>query len=225
MQQESGFNKDLKNTGSDGYIDYTLKESDKSYRIPYKMVREIVITGLDKAELKDIPHSARLQYRLLLLDSVLKAKIEFIRGKATITYNPEGEANEKEKISKQGLFDFLKNEGINVDPKNVTERDVDYISEIYKYQFDPAQIREHAPYGYSREEWKKMKPHYLKKLEEGEKLKQEKFHKWQDDYIKRFPEIADEYGIKAEPEVKKGLLGRITGSKNKKEKGFWFHGV
>ena len=103
IREESGFAKDLKNTGKDEYIDYTITENGKSYRIPYKMVREMVITGVDKQELKDIPHSARIQYRLLLLDSILKAKIEFIRGKVTITYNPTGAANSKDK-EKSGVI-------------------------------------------------------------------------------------------------------------------------
>ena len=90
IREESGFAKDLKNTGKEEYIDYTVTENGKSYRIPYKMVREMIITNVDKQELKDIPHSARIQYRLLLLDAILKAKIEFIRGKVTITYNPTG---------------------------------------------------------------------------------------------------------------------------------------
>ena len=228
IKQESGFTKDLKNTGKEEYIDYSITEDGKSYRIPYKMVREMTITNLDKAELKDIPHSARLQYRLLLMDSILKAKIEFIRGKATITYNPIGEANSKEKISREQIFEFMRNEGVNVDPGSVAEREVDYINEIYRYQFDPKQIREHAPYSYSREEWKKMKPDYIKKMKAGEALKKEKFSKWQESYIRRFPEIAKEYGINVEEEqkhAKKSILSRIKGKDKKNEKGFWFHGI
>jgi hypothetical protein len=223
IREESGFAKDLKNTGKDEYIDYTVAENGKSYRIPYKMVREMVITGVDKQELKDIPHSARIQYRLLLLDAILKAKIEFIRGKVTITYNPTGAANSKDKISKEEIIKFFADQGVHIDPKNIAEREVDYISEIYKLQFDPAQIREHAPYGYTREEWKKMKPQYMEKMIEGERKKQEKFHEWQDGYIRKYPEIAKEYGIEAEP-VKKGIFAKLRG-KDKKEKGFWFHGV
>ena len=224
IREESGFAKDLKNTGKDEYIDYTITENGRSYRIPYKMVREMVITGVDKQELKDIPHSARIQYRLLLLDSILKAKIEFIRGKVTITYNPTGAANSKDKISKEEIINFFAEQGVHIDHKGIAEREVDYINEIYKPQFDPAQIREHAPYGYTREEWKKMKPQYAERLLEGERKKQERFHEWQQSYIKKYPEIAKEYGIEAEPE-KKGFLARITSKKGKSEKGYWFHGV
>jgi len=223
IREESGFAKDLKSTGKDEYIDYTVTENGKSYRIPYKMVREMVITGVDKQELKDIPHSARIQYRLLLLDAILKAKIEFIRGKVTITYNPSGAANSKDKISKEEIIMFFAEQGVHIDPKGITEREVDYINEIYKPQFDPAQIREHAPYGYTREEWKKMKPKYAEKMIKGNRKKQEKFHEWQQSYIRKYPEIAKEYGIEAEP-VKKGIFAKLAG-KEKKEKGFWFHGV
>jgi hypothetical protein len=223
IREESGFAKDLKSTGKDEYIDYTVTENGKSYRIPYKMVREMVITGVDKQELKDIPHSARIQYRLLLLDAILKAKIEFIRGKVTITYNPSGAANSKDKISKEEIIMFFAEQGVHIDPKGITEREVDYINEIYKPQFDPAQIREHPPYGYTREEWKKMKPKYAEKMIKGNRKKQEKFHEWQQSYIRKYPEIAKEYGIEAEP-VKKGIFAKLAG-KEKKEKGFWFHGV
>ncbi len=224
IKQESGFARDLKNTGNDGYIDYTVTDGSRSYRIPYKMVREMIITDVNKQELKDIPHAARIQYRLLLLDSILKAKIEFIRGKVIITYNPVGAANSKEQISKENIIGFFAEQGVHIDPKNITEREVDYISEIYKPQFDPAQIREHAPYGYTREEWKKMKPKYTEKMIVGEQKKQERFHEWQDSYIRRFPEIAKEYGISTEEPKKKGIFARIA-NKDKKEKGFWFHGV
>ena len=146
-----------------------------------------------------------------------------MRGKVTITYNPTGAANSKDKISKEEIIKFFAEQGVHIDPKNIAEREVDYISEIYKLQFDPAQIREHAPYGYTREEWKKMKPHYTEKMIEGERKKQEKFHEWQQSYIVKYPEIAKEYGIEAAP-AKKGLFAKLTG-KDKKEKGFWFHGV
>jgi hypothetical protein len=224
IQQESGFVRDLKSANKEEYIDYSIEESGKSYRIPYKMVREMTITNIDKTELKDIPHTARVQYRLLLLDAVLKAKIEFIRGKATLTYNPVGEANSKEKMSRDDVIRFFAEQGVHIDPKNIVERDVDYIEEIYKPQFDPAQIREHAPYGYTREEWKRMKPDYIKKTIEGEQKKQEKFHAWQDSYISRYPEMAKEYGISADKPKKKGLLARLTG-RDRSEKGYWFHGV
>ena len=69
------------------------------------------------------------------------------------------------------LADFLAKEGVYVDPRNITERDVNYFEEIYRYQFEPKTIREHAPYGYSLQEWKGMKPAWEKKRDETIKEK------------------------------------------------------
>ncbi len=223
--EESGFIKDLKEPEEAEYNDQVVYNG-KTYRIPYKMVKEVVITDLSKEELKDIEHSARLQYRLLLQDAVLKAKIEFIRARMAITYNPKESPNRKAKISLAELIEFLAKEGVHVDPAKATERDVDYVNEIYKYQFEPATIREHAPYGYTLEEWKKLKPEWEKVKAEREDMKHEKFKQWQDSYLDTHPELAKEYGYVPKPK-KLSIMQKIFGEKKKgeKEKGFWFHGV
>ena len=62
--EESGFLKDLKTdeVEYDDKVDY----KGKTYRVPYKMIKEVVFSNLDQTELQDFEHSARLQYRLLL---------------------------------------------------------------------------------------------------------------------------------------------------------------
>lgn len=221
--EESGFLKDLKDTEEAEYDD-RVTYNGKTYRVPYKMVKEIVITDVNKAELKDIEHSARLQYRLLLLDSVLKAKVEFIRGRIIITYNPKESPNRKPKISQEELVEFLAKEGVKVDTGRIAGRDVDYFEEIYKYQYEPATIREHAPYGYTMEEWKKLKPGWEKLMEESKVKKYENFKKWQENYLETHPDLAKEYGYVPKPK-KLSIKEKIFGGKKDKEKGFWFHGA
>ncbi len=221
--EESGFIKDLKTKEVE--YDDKVEYKGKTYRVPYKMIKEVVFSNLDPEELKDIEHSARLQYRLLLLDSVVRAKVEFIWKKITVTYNPPEANNRKEKISQHQLVEFLAKEGVNVSPAHVAERDLDYFEEIYKYQFEPATIREHAPYGYSREEWKKMKPEWEKKQKEMIESKYSKFRNWQNTYLETHPDLAKEYNYLPAPK-KQSLIDRIKGKgkKGDKEKGFWFHG-
>jgi len=221
---ESGFLKDLKT--EDIEYDDKVVYKGKSYRVPYKMIKEVTFTNLNPAQLRSIEYSARLQYRLLLLDSVLRAKIEFIRNKMTITYNPIESKNRKDKISREQLIEFLAKEGVTVNMQSISERDVDYFQEIYRYQFEPATIREHAPYGYTIQEWKKMKPEYEKKMKEQIAAKYNKFRKWQDNYLEAHPDLAKQYNYVPKPK-KVSIVERIMGKgkKGEKDKGFWFHGV
>ena len=128
--EESAFLKDLK--AEDAEYDDKVEYNGKTFRVPYRMIKEVVFSDLSRDELKDIEHSARLQYRLLLMDSVLKAKVEFNWNRITITYNPLEAKNRKEKTSRQQLIDFLAKEGINVKTSHTKERDLDYFEEIYK---------------------------------------------------------------------------------------------
>ncbi|MDE1768348.1 MAG: hypothetical protein KGH64_06410 [Candidatus Micrarchaeota archaeon] len=223
--EQSGFLKDLNEDTSD-YNDI-VEYKGKHYRVPYKMVKEMVVTNLSKQELIDIEHTARLQYRLLLIDSILKAKIEFIHGKMIIIYNPKESPNRKDKISTDEIIQFLAKEGVHVDRSMIAERDVDYFEEIYKPQFEPATIREHAPYGYTLEEWRKIKPEWIKQMQKSKTEKWDKFRAFQDSYLEQHPELWSEYGFA--PKGKKlSLMDRILGrkaNKDEKEKGFWFHGV
>ena len=221
--QESGFLKDLKSEEVE--YDDKVEYLGKTYRVPYKMIKEVVFSNLNNNELSSIGYSARLQYRLLLMDAVLKAKVEFIRNRITVTYNPMEATNRKEKVSREQLIAFLSKEGVNVNRQSIAERDVDYFEEIYKYQFEPASIREHAPYGYTIQEWKRMKPEYLKKQAEVESNKRGKFKEWQDSYLDGHPDVAKEYGYTPK-EKKVSLLDKVLGrGKSKGDKGYWFHGA
>ncbi len=224
VPEESGFLKDLKEEQEAEYNDQ-VSYNGKTYRVPYKIVKEVIFSELSKEELRDIEHSARLQYRLLLLDSILKAKVEFIRGRITITYNPKESTNRKEKISTDELISFLAKEGVNTDPSKATQRDVDYFEEIYKYQFEPATIREHAPYGHTLKEWKLLKPRWNKVLAESKVQKEAQFKAFQENYLEANPDLAKEYGYVPRPK-KATIIERIFGNREKKkEKGFWFHGA
>lgn len=138
---------------------YFIKEDGKEYRMPYKIIKKVTFKNLDTKELIDIPHVARLQYRLLLFDAVIKAKIDFTRKTAMIIYNPPDADNIREKISRDKLIEFLAGEGVHVktDAENMEETDYDYYKELYNYAYFPPNIRENPPYGWTREEWKKEK--------------------------------------------------------------------
>ncbi len=208
------------------YEEY-VEENGVKFRVPYKTVKEVTFVNIRKDELIDAEHSARLQYRIMLLEAVLFAKVEFVARKIKITYNPLEAESRKAKMSLQQIVDFLAKEGVYVSTEGMQERDVDYYNEIYKYQFNPPSIREHAPYGYTMEEWKKMKPEYEAGKNAYEKKKLEKFHAWQHEYLIQHPELAAQLGVKIEEEKKKkSVLDRVfKKKKDSGDKGFWFHGV
>lgn len=217
---------DQRNSEYDEYV----TEDGKRYRVPYKIVKEVIFTNLKKEELIDIPHAARLQYRLMLLDPVIKARVDFTKLKMSIIYNPRTAEGIRAKMSLDELKEFLVKQGINVDPKETVEKDYDYYKDFYSYAYNPKVIRERAPYGYTKEEWQTMKPEWETKMKESEKTKQEKFKKFQQDYLERNPEMAPKIVEGYKPTVetaKTGILGGLFGKKKKteKEKGFWFHGI
>ncbi|MDE1851377.1 MAG: hypothetical protein KGH69_01655 [Candidatus Micrarchaeota archaeon] len=216
----------MKDLEADGEFNDMITENGRTFRVPYRMVKEVIFKNIKKEEMKDMEHSARLQYRLLLMDPILKAKVEFNKQRVIIVYNPVGADNRKEKISERELIEFLAKEGVNVDKSSMEERDVDYYNEIYKYQFEPESIREHPPYGYTREQWKQMKPSWEKMRDEAEAAKIEKFHAWQQGFVEKHPELHAEQGFVPQKKKKAGLMERIFGKKKEeKEKGFWFHGA
>ena len=73
-----------------------ITEDGKQYRVPYRTIKQVIFTSLSKEELIDIPHAARLQYRLMLLDPVIKARVDFTKLKMSIIYNPREADNLKE---------------------------------------------------------------------------------------------------------------------------------
>ncbi len=197
----------------------------KPYRVPYKMVKEIEFSNIRREEMIDMEHAARLQYRLMLQEPVLRAKVEFVKQKITIVYNPADAQNNKPKISREELVSFLAKEGVRAEMSNAVENDFDYFKEMYSYQFDPPAIRERPPYGYTMAEWKKMREKYYRDTEAGKQEANRKFKEWQDGYAIDHPEIlADKISAGAAPR-KPSLKERIFGRKKKGEKGFWFHGV
>lgn len=197
----------------------------KYYRVPYKMVKEIEFSNIKKEEMIDMEHAGRLQYRLMLQEPVLRAKVEFVKQKITIVYNPAGAENNKPKISKEELVTFIAKEGVRIDPQQMAEKDFDYIREMYSYQFDPPAIRERPPYGYTMDEWKKMREKYYRDTEEGKQKAREKFKEWQDSYAMEHPDILADKLPTGTANKKLSLKERIFGKKKKGEKGFWFHGV
>ncbi|MEM3838991.1 MAG: hypothetical protein QXF01_00205 [Candidatus Micrarchaeaceae archaeon] len=226
---ESAYQRDLKmqeELGESNYSDKVI-ENGKAYRVPYSIVKQVEFSNLKREELIDIEHAARLQYRLLLNDAILKAKVEFSKLKITIVYNPTEAKNIKEKISLEGIIDFLAGEGVHVDQNSIAVSDFDYYKNMYAYQFDPPSIREHPPYTYTMEQWKKIKAKYEENVRKSETKKLEKFHEWQNAYSAEHPEMG--LGAIETAGSKKSFLGKVFGSKkkkaNKQEKGFWFHGV
>ncbi|VVB77085.1 Uncharacterised protein [uncultured archaeon] len=191
MDKRTSDNKDLytKSQGASSYDEY-LEDGGKRYRVPYRTIKEVIFTGVGKDELRDAEHAARLQYRLLLLEPVLKAKVDFDGQKITILYNPETAPNRFAKMSLQGLLDFLAKEGVLLDSKESKSRDVDYYREVYCYQYDPKQIRERPPYSFTLEEWQKgMKGKYVAKIKAAESKKAEKFSEWKTDFEAQHPEL------------------------------------
>ncbi|MDE1864826.1 MAG: hypothetical protein KGH77_05390, partial [Candidatus Micrarchaeota archaeon] len=157
----------------------------------------------------------------MLKDAVLKATVNFIRRTINITYNPPDADNLKEKISKEELAKFLGEQGVHINPAKVEERDYDYIKEFYTYAFNPARIREHPPYSYTMEQWRKMKPEWEKKQAEYEIKKKAQFKAFQEQYER---EVINGEKPEAKPTFVDKVLGRKPKEKEK-GKGFWFHGV
>src|SRR5271155_4685102 len=94
---ETAYQQDLKKQEVAATYDDMVVENGKSFRVPYKMVRQVYFSNIKKEELIDLEHAARLQYRLLLMDSVIKAKVEFAKLKIWIVFNPKEANNRKEK--------------------------------------------------------------------------------------------------------------------------------
>ena len=141
-----------------------IMEDGKPFRMPYKVIKKVVFKNLDQKELIDIPHVARLQYRLLLFDAVIKAKVDYHKKFIRIIYNPPDADNIREKMSREKLVEFLASEGVHVktDSADMEEEDYDYFKEHYSYAYFPPSIREAPPYGWTREEWKKEKERQAK---------------------------------------------------------------
>ncbi len=215
-------------------LEQELKEGPKSYddriiidgkpfRVPYRTIKEITFSNVRREELIDIEHSARLQYRLMLLEPVIMAKVEFVKQKITVSFNPSEAENRKPKMGIPELVSFLAKEGVRVEGLPHESRDLDYFKEFYSYFYDPLPIRERPPYGYTQDEWKTMKDEYLAKMQEAKTKNVEKFKEWQHSYAMQHPELFDIGSVAEKPlTLKERILGK---KKQKGDKGFWFHGV
>lgn len=208
--------------GSENY-DWFVEEEGKRYVVPYRIIKRVLFSNISQKELIDIPHAARLQYRLMLLEPVIKATVNYVKGTILVTYNNTGSGNQKEKMSQKEIIEFLGTQNVHVDPNAIDERDYDYYNEFFKHTFSPESVRETAPYGVKIEEWRKIRPEYEAKTKEAFKKKMESFHEWQDSYADEHPEILNEY-------VKEGVAGKKSGLfKKRKQKGstggHWFHGI
>ncbi|MEM3841311.1 MAG: hypothetical protein QXN59_01280 [Candidatus Micrarchaeaceae archaeon] len=196
-------------------------EDGKRFRVPYRIIKKVVFEEVDKSELKTQEYSARLQYRLLLLEPVIKAWVEFNKRKITVIYNPASADNIKEKMSLDELIEFLAKEGVHIDRAKMHEEDYDYYKELYTYAYSPKSIREHPPYGYTQEQWKKMKPEWeikQKKYAEKKAQQQREYQKW---YEQQHPEVdwsngnvqQDQSNQQEKANNRKSLLSRMFGKK------------
>ena len=210
-------------------FDAYVTENGKHYRVPYRVIKRAVFTNIKKSELVDIPHSGRLQYRLMLMDPVIKATVDFTKSKITILYNPRDSDNMKEKISIDELVEFLAKQGINVDRNSMQVEDYDYYKNLYSYAYNPDKIRERIPYGYTAEQWKEMKPKWDEKIAADNAKKKEKLMAFQQQYLEENPNMALKMDPNFKPTEKSyGFFDRLTGKDKKraeKGKGFWFHGI
>lgn len=200
-------------------FDAYVTENGNKFRVPYRIIKKVTFTNVSKGEMIDIPHAARLQYRLMLLDPIMKASVDFTKSKITVLYNPDSADNNKEKISLDDLREVLKKEGISTDTQHMVNEDYDYYKNFYSYAYNPPSIRERAPYGYTQEQWNKEKPEWEKKLVKGNLEKQAKFKAFQDSYLEEVPEMAQKIDPNFKPDPKK------KGKKTSGGKGFWFHGI
>jgi hypothetical protein len=146
--------------------------------------------------------------------------VDFTKSKITVLYNPNTADNNHPKISIEELRDALRKEGVLTDTEHMVIDDYDYYKDFYSYAYSPPVIRERAPYGYTMEQWQKMKPEWEAKVQKGEVEKLKKHKAFQESYLEENPEIA----AKIDPNYKPGK--RILGKKKEGSgKGFWFHGI
>lgn len=164
-----------------------VTDSGVRYRMPFRMVTKTTFADLKQDELIDARHAARLQYRLMLLESVIKATVDFANLKITVIYNPAGSGNGRPETDADKMRAFLEGQGVHALPENTREEHYDYITKLYSYAYLPARTRTSAPYGYTAQEWQSMEPAYEKKSANADKKKLAKFRAWQVQYLKEHP--------------------------------------
>ncbi|MGC8601658.1 MAG: hypothetical protein ACP5GO_05670 [Thermoprotei archaeon] len=172
------------------YEDELIEELGKKYHVPYKIVKEAVIS-VRRDDLGDQGRAAMLQYKLMTDDAIIKASVNYITGRITIIYNPKGAKNLRPKIDLEEVLNKLRSEGI--EPLSVEERDYDYYREFYSYAFNPPKIRDRPPYGYDAEKWNKIKEEYEERRLKHEEEKRRKFREWQREYYEKHKDVLDRY--------------------------------
>jgi hypothetical protein len=220
--QQNAYVKDLQSQVDEKELEREWVTIDgERYRLPYKMIKRVIFTDIRKEDFIDQEHAARLQYRLMLQDPVIKAVVDYHRSKITVIYNPKEADNHKEKMDVDEIIGFLKSEGVHVHKNKMDLEDYDYYANFYSYGHNPRRIREHAPYGWTLQKWREMKPEWEAKMNAVEKEKLEKFHSWQEQYMEEMEGTKEE-----KPRT---LASRILKGREKKDsnkgKGFWFHGA
>jgi hypothetical protein len=229
MDHSTGTNYQSSVTQTNAEFDPYIVEHGHKFRVPYHMIKKVTFTNVSKQDMIDIPHAARLQYRLMLLEPIIKASVDFTKSKITVIYNNDDSDNNHPKISIDALRDQLQKEGIQTDTAHMVIDDYDYVKNFYSYAYNPPTIRERAPYGYTQEQWAKLKPEWEEKLKKGNLEKVEKHKAFQQAYLEENPEIAHKIDphFKASPHKKLSLKDKLLGKKGGSGggKGFWFHGV
>ncbi len=180
-------------------------EEGKKYEIPYHLIKKAVFSNLRKEDLIDVQHSARLQYRLMCLDTVIKAIVDFNELKITVIYNPADADNNGAKMDIEWLIEFLEKEGVGTHHGSIKNEDFDYYGQFYSCAFFPQPIRKSAPYGYTLDEWKKMEKSFIEKSAASRKSKSAKFKVWQDEYQK------EKMTSEAQSKKKRSMLSDIFG--------------
>ncbi len=125
--------------------------------IPYDKIVHATIK-VKKAELIDIPHAARLQYRLMTNDAIIKAKVHFQKEYIELYYNPKSEENKsmQPKISLDEIIKILNDNGVHPLKNGIKEEIVDYKTTLFDKMFNPPQIREIRPHGWGQSQAQKQ---------------------------------------------------------------------
>jgi hypothetical protein len=230
MDHRTGQNVQSTVTEKNESFDPYIEENGNKFMVPYHMIKKVTFSNVSKSEMIDIPHAARLQYRLMLLEPIIKASVDFTKSKITVIYNNNDSGNNHPKISLEELSEFLKKEGVIVDTKQAAVEVYDYYKNFYSYAYNPPSIRERAPYGYTPEQWSKLKPEWEGKLKAGNAAKLGKHRAFQQAYLEENPEMAAKIDPNFKPaeEKKLTLKDKLLGKKKGNTgggKGFWFHGI
>ncbi len=210
IPQKSAYQEDLQRTATltkEQIDNQYIMEDGNPIRVPYRMVRQITLTGIRPAgAFSDQEHAARLQYNLLLNPAILKARVHYIKSSIIIIYNPKDTDNLKEKIDTDEIKHLLYEQNVEIDDNSIKDEPYDYYKYFYSYAFKSPSVKEHSPYGYTLQEWEGMKPEWEEKVKKYTKKKERIQKQFQESYLNEHPELAEDFGLS------------ITDTKTKREK-------